>query len=153
MCAEVCRIPREGAFDLIGTYEYAVDVKGRLTMPPKFREELGETFTVTQGLDGCIFVYPQSVWKELEAKICALPMAKSKGLQRFFLSAAQELTLDRHGRILLPQELRRYAGLEREAVVIGVSGRAEIWSKEKWIAYKAQLEEAEICAAMEELGF
>ena len=149
-CAD---FPGKGRLELIGTYEYAVDAKGRLTIPPKFREELGETFTVTQGLDACIFVYPQSTWKELEAKINALPMAKSKGLQRFFLSSAQELTLDSHGRVLLPQELRQFAGLGKEAVVIGVSGRAEIWSKDKWIAYKEQLEEAEISAAMEELGF
>lgn len=138
---------------MIGTYEYTIDAKGRLTIPPKFREELGETFTVTQGLDNCIFVYPQSTWKELETKISALPMAKSKGLQRFFLSSAQELTLDSHGRILLPQELRQYAELDKETVVIGVSGRAEIWSKVNWTAYKKQLEQAEISAAMEELGF
>ena len=94
-----------------GEYKHSIDAKGRLAMPAKLRDELGERFTVTKGLDGCLAVYPEKEWEGLEERIRSLPMSKSRDLQRFFFSAAFDAELDAQGRILLPANLRAYAGL------------------------------------------
>ena len=126
----------------MGEYQHAIDPKGRLIVPVKFREDLGDTFVVTKGLDNCLFVYPMNEWKNLEAKLKALPFTKadSRAFVRFFFSGATECELDKQGRILLPVNLREYAQLERDVVVIGVSSRVEIWSKERWDNYSIQAE-------------
>ena len=115
-----------------GEYKHSIDAKGRLAMPAKLRDELGERFTVTKGLDGCLAVYPEKEWEGLEERIRSLPMSKSRDLQRFFFSAAFDAELDAQGRILLPANLRAYAGLSKETVVIGASNHAEIWDAVKW---------------------
>ena len=136
-----------------GEYHHTLDAKGRLFIPAKLREQLGDSFVVTKGLDDCLFVYPQEAWEELEQKIRQLPMSKSRSLQRFFLSSAADVTVDRQGRIVIPSVLRSYAKLERDVVVIGVGERAELWDARRWNAYTDDLDSESIAQAMEELGF
>ena len=136
-----------------GEYQHTLDAKGRLFIPAKLREQLGDGFVVTKGLDECLFLYPQKAWVELEQKIRQLPMSKSRGLQRFFLSSAADVTVDRQGRIVIPTTLRSYANLEHDVVVIGVGERAELWDARRWNAYTDDLDCESIAQAMEELGF
>lgn len=136
-----------------GEYRHTIDAKGRLFIPAKLREELGDHFVVTKGLDDCLFVYPMEGWHALEDNIRALPMSKSRNLQRFFFSAAADSELDSQGRVLVPQNLRGYAGLTKEVTIIGVSGRAEIWDSERWDAYNNGITTEDIATAMEDLGF
>lgn len=136
-----------------GEYQHTLDAKGRLFIPAKLCEQLGDGFVVTKGLDECLFLYPQKAWDELEQKIRQLPMSKSRGLQRFFLSSAADVTVDRQGRIVIPTTLRSYANLERDVVVIGVGERAELWDARRWNAYTDDLDCESIAQAMEELGF
>ena len=141
---------------LIGEYQHAVDAKGRLIMPAKFREQLGETFIVTRGLDQCLFVYPMEEWRTLENKLKSLPMtqANARAFVRFLFSGATECTLDRQGRILLPAHLREHAGINKDVMIIGVSTRVEIWAREQWQAYVAQAELSynEIAEKLVDLG-
>lgn len=121
-----------------------MDDKGRIAMPVKFREELGQAFVVTRGLDRCLFVYPRPEWEILENKLKALPMtsADARSFTRFFFSGASECELDKQGRILLPSTLREYANLEKDCVVIGVSNRVEIWSVGSWQSYAGDAAES-----------
>lgn len=136
-----------------GEYQHTLDAKGRLFIPAKLREELGDSFVVTKGLDECLFLYPQEAWDMLEEKIRQLPMSKSRSLQRFFLSSAADAAVDKQGRIVVPPVLRTYAGLERDVTIIGVSERAEIWDRQKWETYNNALDAGSIAQAMEDLGF
>ena len=136
-----------------GEYRHTIDAKGRLFIPAKLREELGERFVVTKGLDNCLFVYPMEDWHVLEDNIRALPMSKSRDLQRFFFSAAADSELDSQGRVLVPANLRAYAGLSKDVTIIGVSGRAEIWDSARWDAYNDDITTEDIASAMEDLGF
>lgn len=136
-----------------GEYQHSLDAKGRLFIPAKLREELGDSFVVTKGLDGCLFVYAQQEWEQLENRINDLPMSKSRDLQRFFLSSAADVKPDKQGRILLPTPLRKHANLEKDVTIIGVSKRAEIWSTPVWEAYNEAITAADVEQAMEELGF
>ncbi len=119
----------------MGEYYHNVDTKGRLIVPVKFREILGEEFIVTKGLDGCLFVFAQSDWEVFEEKLRAMPLASKTSRQfvRFFVSGACECELDKQGRILIPQNLRQFAGLEKDVVLAGAINRVEIWDKEKWM--------------------
>ncbi|MDL2311066.1 division/cell wall cluster transcriptional repressor MraZ [Peptostreptococcaceae bacterium OttesenSCG-928-C18] len=121
----------------IGEYQHNLDTKGRLTLPSKFRDELGEEFFITKGMDGCLFVYTQDEWIKMDEKINGLKLSRkeSRGIARLFYAGAINVSLDKMGRVLLPQNLRDYAKLEKEAVVIGVSSRVEIWDKDAWEAY------------------
>lgn len=121
----------------MGEYQHTLDDKGRVIVPSKFREGLGETFVMTRGLDQCLFVYPQSEWEILEAKLKSLPMtrADARSFVRFFFSGATECEIDRQGRTVIPTLLRDYAHLERDVVVLGVSNRVEIWDKGSWQTY------------------
>ena len=117
-----------------GEYSHSIDAKGRLIMPVKFRELLGEQFVVTKGFDGCLFVFAQEGWEAFEEKLQALPMDKPEArmLGRFFIAGAIDVEVDKQGRILIPANLLQHAKIEKEAVVAGVGNRAEIWSKEEW---------------------
>lgn len=141
---------------LLGEYQHTIDDKGRLTMPARFREELGETFIVTRGLDHCLFVFPLAEWKALEARLKALPMtqATARAFVRILFSGATECTLDRQGRVLIPPALRQHARLQRDAVIIGLSSRAEIWAREEWERYVAQAQDAynELAEQLVDLG-
>jgi len=140
----------------MGEYRHSLDNKGRLIMPAKFREDLGELFVITRGLDNCLFVYPQNEWKILEEKVKVLPLAKSeaRAFVRFLFSGASECEVDKQGRISLPSLLRSYAKIDKEVVVIGVSNRVEIWSKENWESYitQAEVDYAELTEKIVELG-
>ncbi|MBU5433761.1 division/cell wall cluster transcriptional repressor MraZ [Intestinimonas sp. MSJ-38] len=136
-----------------GEFEHNIDAKGRLFIPAKLREKLGSSFIITKGLDGCLFVYSAEAWDVLEEKINQLPMSRSRNLQRFFFSSAADCAPDSQGRVLIPQNLREYAGLQKEVTVIGVSGRVEIWDKRRWQEYNGELTSESIAEAMEDLGF
>ncbi|OWZ84122.1 division/cell wall cluster transcriptional repressor MraZ [Natranaerobius trueperi] len=128
----------------LGEYSHTLDAKGRIIIPAKFRDGLGEKFVATRGLDNCIFVYPIDEWKKLEEKIRNLPLTKAdaRAFSRFFLSGAAECEFDKQGRINLPSNLIKYAKLEKDAVVIGVSNRVEIWSQEIWESYQQKAEDS-----------
>ena len=123
----VCRM-------FMGEYNHTVDAKGRLIIPSRFREELKNEFIVTKGLDGCLFVFPGNEWQIFEEKLKALPLTNKNARQfsRFLVAGATPCELDRQGRILVPQTLREFAGLEKDVVLTGNLNRIEVWSKEKW---------------------
>ncbi len=139
----------------MGEYNHSIDAKGRVTVPSKFREALGERFTVTKGLDGCLWVFPASEWEEFSGKLAELPVARkdARNFSRFFLAGACEAETDKMGRILLPQVLRDYAGLEGEAVVIGAGSRVEIWNKAAWEDVSTFDDVNELAEHMGEWGF
>ena len=124
---------------LIGEYEHSLDVKGRLILPAKIREDMGEKFIVTKGLDGCLFGFSQTEWANFEEKLKTLPLTNknARDFVRFFLSGATECEMDKQGRFLIAGNLREYANLEKDAVIIGVGTRIEIWNKDKWKAYNS----------------
>jgi len=125
----------------MGEYSHTIDNKGRLIFPVKFRDELGEKFIATKGLDNCLFVYTQEEWAILENKLKQLPLAKpeARAFVRFFFAGAAELEADKQGRVLLPTNLREHARLDKDVIVIGVSSRIEIWAKEAWDEYNSQI--------------
>lgn len=141
----------------MGEYSHTVDTKGRLIIPSRFREELGETFVVTKGLDGCLFVFSDEEWKAFEIKLKSLPLTNKNARQfaRFFVAGATPCELDKQGRILLPATLREFAGLEKDVVLTGMLNRIEIWSKEKWNENNSLDDVAmdEIAEQMTDLGF
>ena len=117
----------------MGTYEHGLDAKGRVIVPAKLREDLGESFVVTLGLDGCLFAYPMSEWEKFIDKLKELPGTKeARMLQRHCPAKAAPCEVDKQGRTLLPAKLREYAGLEKEIVFVGVLSKIEIWSKKRW---------------------
>ena len=138
----------------MGDYNHTIDTKGRLIIPSKFREALGDEFVVTKGLDGCLFVYDNTEWQSFEGKLKALPLTNKDARQfvRFFLAGAAAVEVDKQGRILLPSVLREFAGLEKEVVLVGVASRVEIWSKTKWESAAAYDDMEEIAEHMAELG-
>ena len=135
-------------------YNHTVDAKGRLIMPSKFRDALGEEFVVSKGMDGCLFVYANEDWNAFEQKLTSLPLINKEARQfaRFFLAGAAQVELDKQGRILLPAALREFAGLDKDVVLVGVGSRIEIWSKEKWDAINEDDNMDAITSAMESLG-
>ena len=124
---------------LIGEYEHSLDAKGRLIMPAKLREDIGEKFIITKGLDGCLFGFSQSEWANFEEKLKTLPLTNknARDFVRFFLSGATECEIDKQGRFLIVSNLREYATMDKEIVIIGVGTRIEIWNREKWKAYNS----------------
>ena len=122
---------------LIGEFEHSLDAKGRLIMPAKLRETIGDKFVVTKGLDGCLFAFSIEEWSNFEEKLKSLPLSNrnSREFTRFFLSGATECEIDKQGRFLIPTNLRETASLQKEVVIIGVGTRIEIWNKEKWNSY------------------
>ncbi|HIW81957.1 MAG TPA: division/cell wall cluster transcriptional repressor MraZ [Candidatus Acetatifactor stercoripullorum] len=135
-------------------YNHTVDAKGRLIIPSKFREALGEEFVVSKGMDGCLFVYANDDWNAFEQKLTSLPLINKEARQfaRFFLAGAATVELDKQGRILLPAALREFAGLDKDVVLVGVGSRIEIWSREKWEDMNADADMDDIASAMEGLG-
>ena len=124
---------------LIGEYEHSLDAKGRLIMPSRLREDIGEKFIVTKGLDGCLFGFSQKEWTNFEEKLKTLPLTNknARDFVRFFLSGATECDIDKQGRFLITSNLREYATLEKDAIIIGVGTRIEIWNREKWKSYNS----------------
>lgn len=117
----------------MGEFNHSVDAKGRIIIPSKFRDDLGEEFVLTLGLDGCLFAYPISEWQIFVDKLKTLPGTKeARQLQRYFMAGAAACEADKQGRILIPAKLRESAGLEKDIVFVGVLNKIEIWSKERW---------------------
>lgn len=138
---------------LIGEYNHTIDAKGRLIIPSKYREELGEHFIVTKGFDGCLFVYDDANWQKLLEKLQSLPFSNkdSRDLGRFFMGSAIDGEYDKQGRVLLSAALRKHAELEKDVVLVGLGNHIEIWNKERWDS--AEVADADsIAVKLEELG-
>ena len=138
---------------MTGTYEHSIDAKGRLFIPAKLREELGVTIYLAMGVDECLAIYPQETWNRFTEKFASLPMSQSAAMRPLFANASK-CELDSQGRIVIPQKLRKYAGLEKDAVIIGVNDRAEIWSAETWNAREEEeMTPEKMKACLAALGF
>ena len=128
---------------LLGTYSHSLDAKGRLIVPAKLRESLGESFVLTKSLDHCLAIYPNEGWERFIEKIETLPKISSepaRRLRRFYFGNSQTIEVDKQGRILIPQNLREYANLSRDAVLIGVNDHVEIWDQETWNSYNDNID-------------
>ncbi len=138
----------------MGEYDHTIDAKGRLIVPARFREVLGDVFVVTKGLDGCLFVYDSKAWDEFESKLQSLPLMNKEARKfvRFFQSGANEVEVDKQGRILLPVPLREYADLKKDVVLIGMAGRIEIWSKERFDQESTYDDMDDVAEQLEKLG-
>jgi MraZ protein len=141
---------------LLGEYQHNLDVKGRMAIPAKFREKLSAGAIITRGIDNCLFVFANTEWEILANKLIALPLAQanSRAFVRLMLSGASDVDLDSQGRILIPDYLRKYAGLKKETIVAGLYNRVEIWDEATWNAYKVKTESSseEIAEQLGELG-
>ncbi len=141
---------------LIGEYRHTIDTKKRLALPAKFRTELGKTVVITRGFENCLIVYPQKEWKIMSDKLGKLPVsqADARGFSRIMLAGAMEVALDKLGRILIPEYLKKYAGLKKNAVVCGLSNRLEIWDAKKWAIYRGKMEKdlGNLAVNLKELG-
>lgn len=136
---------------LMGEYLHNMDTKGRVSFPTKLREILGETFYVTKTIDKhCLTVYPQEEWEKLSNKVAQLPQAKSANIRRVLFSGAGELNPDKQGRVLIPQHLREYAGLDKDVMVIGACNVAEIWDKAAWDDFNGSFDTADLMEVMGE---
>jgi len=140
----------------LGEYQHSVDAKGRLIVPSKFRDGLGESFVVTKGLDKCLFAYAKEEWKVFEDKLKQLPLTNvgARRFVRFFFAGAIECEMDNQGRIMIPANLREYAELKKDVVSIGVNNRIEIWNRENWTEYNNEdnFISNELAFEMENLG-
>jgi MraZ protein len=138
----------------MGEYNHTIDTKGRMIVPSKFREGLGDECVVTRGLDGCLFVFPNDEWQAFEEKLKKLPLTNKSARQfaRFFVAGATPCELDKQGRILLSQPLREFACLEKDVVLTGMLNRIEIWSKAKWLENSSYDDMDDIAEQMTDLG-
>ncbi len=136
-------------------YKHNIDTKGRLIIPAKIREKLGENFTITRGLDGCIYAHPEEKWKEFQEKLEKLPLADRKARQyvRFYTSGSTECEVDKQGRFLIPQRLREYADLKKEVIISWNINKAEIWSKDRWEEFNTFEDMDDITAELLEKGY
>lgn len=127
---------------LIGEYQHTLDPKKRLSLPARFRKELGKTVIVTRGLDHCLFVFSVASWKKLAEKFSQLSIGSSdtRGFNRFMLAGAVEADVDSAGRILIPDYLKDFATLKTDVVLAGVNDRIEVWDRKRWASYKEQIE-------------
>ena len=139
---------------LIGEYEHSLDAKGRIIMPSKFREDIGDKFIVTKGLDGCLFAFSKEEWSKFEEKLSTLPISNkdARNFSRFFFAGAIDCELDKQGRFLISSNLREFAGFNKDVVIVGMNSRIEIWSKEKWEDTNQNLSADDIAEKMEMLG-
>ncbi len=139
-----------------GEYDHSIDPKGRLNLPSKFRDKLSEVFYVTKGFDQCLFIYDEQEWGNFETKLKALPVTdkNARNFVRLFFAGAQETSADKQGRFVIPQNLRDYAHLEKDVVVIGVSSRIVVWDKEAWAHYSQNSDVSydDLAERMAELG-
>ena len=140
----------------LGEFQHSLDAKGRLTLPAKFRDALADGLVITKGMENCLFVFSRSEWPSLQDKVQSLPMIKkdARKFTRFFFGGAMEEDLDKQGRVLIPENLRQYAQLNREVVIIGVSNRLEVWNKENWEEYVKEAESSyvEVAEELTDLG-
>jgi len=127
---------------LIGEYTHSLDDKNRIALPSKFRKELGKNVIITRGLDNCLFIYPMSEWHALSKKVGQLGLSKAdkRGLNRFLFAGAQEVEIDKQGRVLIPEFLRDFATITDRVVFAGVYDRVEVWNETAWSKYKQKIE-------------
>lgn len=139
---------------LMGEFEHTLDTKGRISMPAKLRKDMGDAFILTKGLDGCLFAFSSEEWLNFETKLKSLPLSdkNARNFVRFFLAGATECEIDKQGRFLIPSNLRQAANLEKEAVIIGVGTRLEIWNKSTWKSKDEEISADEIAENMTMLG-
>ena len=139
---------------LIGEYEHSLDTKGRLIMPSKLRENIGEKFVITKGLDQCLFVFSFAEWQIFETKLKQLPISNkdARMFSRFFFAGAIDTEIDKQGRFLIPVNLRNFAELQKDVIIVGMNSRVEIWSKERWHKCEHEISADEIAEKMEMLG-
>ena len=139
---------------LIGEYEHSLDAKGRLIMPAKLRDDIGEKFILTKGLDGCLFAFSIEEWKKFEEKLRQLPISNkdARNFSRFFFAGAIDCEIDKQGRFLITNNLRNFASLTKDVIIVGMDSRIEIWSKEKWESSEEDISADEIASKMEMLG-
>lgn len=141
---------------LLGEYRHNVDVKGRVSVPSKFRGDLGQAFVVTKGLDHCLFAYSKDEWTIFESKLKELPLTNTdaRTFMRFFFAGATECEVDKNGRINIPQNLREYANIQKDVVIVGVATRAEIWNAEDWekLTNSDSLDVSNLASQMSNLG-
>ena len=140
---------------LIGEYYHNLDAKGRVSIPSKFRDDLGGSFVLSKGLDNCLYAYSVSEWETFKNELLTMRGSNAQKIRRFFFSGATECEIDSQGRVVIPPNFREFAKLLKEVVIVGVSNRAEIWNKENWEKYisDSSFDSAEIAKAMEEMGF
>lgn len=138
---------------LIGEYRHAIDPKGRIILPAKIREGIGDVFVMSKGLDQCISAYTLNEWNSIEEKVKTLPSAKSRTLKRFLFASATEVSTDKQGRVLVPTSLREYANLSKNIVTIGNSTGIEIWDEDRWETICQEITQESVADAMDELGF
>ena len=138
----------------MGEYHHSIDEKGRVVIPTKFRMELGERFIITRGLEKCLYIYSEKEWNKIVEKLNTLPFTKkdARTFIRSFFSGASSCELDKQGRFLIPCNLREFAELNKEVIIIGMNSRIEIWSKEKWEACDEEISADEIAEKMQMLG-
>ena len=139
---------------LMGEFEHTLDTKGRISMPAKLRKDMGDAFILTKGLDGCLFAFSSEEWLNFETKLKSLPLSdkNARNFVRFFLAGATECEIDKQGRFLIPGNLRQAANLEKEAIIIGVGTRLEIWNKSTWKSKDEEISADEIAENMTMLG-
>lgn len=127
----------------IGEYQHSIDDKGRIVLPSKFRADLAHGCVVTKGQEGCLYVLPAEEWQAMATEVSRLPLTDKRGRTwgRVFFGSSEELTVDRQGRVAIPGALRQWAGLEKEAAVVGVNTRIELWEPTAWQAYLADGED------------
>lgn len=127
---------------LVGEYIHTLDPKKRLSLPARFRKEVGKKVVITNGLDNCLFIYPVAQWEKMMTKMSDLPMGQSdmRGFSRFFLGGAVETDVDSIGRVLIPDFLKQFAGLKNKIAVVGMSDRIEIWDEGNWRTYRKRME-------------
>lgn len=118
----------------MGEYNHTIDTKGRLIVPMKFREELGESFVITRGFEGCLMIYDSREWEKVQEKITSQSIlsAQARTLHRYLIGGAALSEIDKQGRVLIPPVLREAAGITKDVVLLGVGNKIEVWSKEKW---------------------
>ena len=127
---------------LIGEHKHVLDSKKRVSLPARFRKEMGSEVVITHGLDSCLFIYTQSEWERVAEKLSHLSVgaADSRGFNRFMLAGATLVEIDSIGRILIPEFLKEFAGLSERVVIIGVHKRLEVWDEDRWRSYKGEIE-------------
>ena len=137
----------------MGEHFPSLDEKGRVNFPAKLREELGDQFVITKGLDGCLSVYSMLEWEKISEIVAGLPKAKARDLKRFMFSSASVVNADKQGRVVIPPTLRTFAKIERDVAVIGASDHVEIWDRNAWVERSGSMDSDDIAEAMDELGF
>ncbi len=144
---------RGGKTLFIGEFYHSLDEKGRVNFPAKLREELGEQFVITKGLDGCLSAYSMPKWEHISKIVEGLPQAKARNLKRFMFSSATIVNPDKQGRVLISPTLRTFANISKDIAVIGASDHVELWDRETWTGLNSEMDSDDIAAAMDELGF